>query len=146
MHVRDIPLGNPIPAVFLRLLPCKIKAIIRNGRRVGIVGRRTNGPGTTTSAEGAKTRRRRPKRGEPGFVYNRVRMLRHEREISREEMSEALGINHRTLGYMERQQYEPKLGLAWEISEYFGLPLEAVFAREPMPPLGEMFYGGSGGS
>ena len=67
--------------------------------------------------------------------------MRQEREISREEMSEALGINHRTLGYIERQQYEPKLGLAWEISEFFGLPLEVVFSREPFRPLSEQVYG-----
>ena len=107
------------------------------------MGRGTNDP-RTRSAEGAKSPkagRRRPRRGEPGFVYNRVRVLRQEREISREEMSEALGINYRTLGYMERQQYEPKLGLAWKVSEYFGLPMDAVFSRESLEPLSRIVYG-----
>ena len=107
------------------------------------MGRGTNGPRTTSAngPKGPKAGRRRPRRGEAGFVYNRVRVLRQEREISREEMSEALGINHRTLGYIERQQYEPKLGLAWKISEYFGLPVDAVFSRRPMEPLSNIVYG-----
>ena len=111
------------------------------------MGDGTSSPRTkTASEEGAKLRRRRARRGELGFVYNRVRALRRERGLSREEMSEALGINYRTLGYMEREQYEPKLGLAWEISGYFGLPLEAVFSRKPMRPLSEVLHGGGGRS
>lgn len=77
-------------------------------------------------------------------VYNRVRVLRQERGISREEMAEALGISHRTLGYIERRQYEPLLSLSWKISDFFGLPLEAVFSREPFRPLSEQIYGRTG--
>jgi putative transcriptional regulator len=78
-------------------------------------------------------------------VYNRVRVLRQEREISRRELAEILGINHRTLGYIERQDYEPSLSLAWRISDFFGLPLEAVFSREPLRLLSDQLYGGREG-
>ena len=93
---------------------------------------------------GPKTGRQGAARGETGFVYNRVRLLRAELGASRAELAEELGIGFRTLGYLEREQYEPALSLAWEISEYFGLPMEVVFSPEPMRPLSEMVYGGGG--
>lgn len=74
-------------------------------------------------------------------IYNRVRLLRQEREISRREMADSLGINHRTLGYVERQNYRLRLELAYRISDFFGLPLEAVFSREPFGLLSEQIYG-----
>lgn len=70
-------------------------------------------------------------------IYNRVRVLRQEREMSQTELAKALGINYRTVGYLERQDYEPTLRLAWEISDFFGLPLETIFSREPFRPLSE---------
>ena len=70
-------------------------------------------------------------------VYNRVRLLRQDRGLSRKEMADALGINHRTLGYVERQDYRISLELAFRISNFFGLPLETVFAQEPFPTLSE---------
>ena len=83
-------------------------------------------------------------RDDEAKVYNRVRVLRQERGISREEMAEALGVNHRTVGYIEREQYEPLLSLAWRISDFFGLPMEAVFSREPFRLLSEEVYGRRG--
>src|SRR5215218_8734463 len=75
-------------------------------------------------------------------VYNRVRLLRQDRGLSRKEMADALGINHRTLGYVERQDYRISLELAFRISNFFGLPLEAVFAQEPFPTLSEQLAQG----
>jgi putative transcriptional regulator len=74
-------------------------------------------------------------------IYNRVRVLRQERRLSQRELAEALGINYRTVGYLERQDYEPSLRLAWEISDFFGVPMEAVFSREPFPRMSEQLYG-----
>jgi putative transcriptional regulator len=75
-------------------------------------------------------------------IYNRVRLLRQDRGLSRKEMADALGINHRTLGYVERQDYRISLELAFRISNFFGLPLEAVFAQEPFPTLSEQLAQG----
>ncbi len=70
-------------------------------------------------------------------IYNRVRLLRQDRGLSRRELADALGINHRTLGYIERQDYRLSLELAFRISNFFDLPLDAVFSQEPFPPLAE---------
>lgn len=67
-------------------------------------------------------------------------MLRAERGLSRQQLADALGINYQTVGYLERGDYNPSLELAFRISEYFGLPLEAVFSRQPFAPMSSQLY------
>ena len=74
-------------------------------------------------------------------IYNRVRFLRQERGISRKELASALRINHRTLGYIERDQYNVKVDQAYMIANYFGLPLRAVFSDEPFENMSKQLYG-----
>lgn len=113
----------------------------------GFLVRGAGGRQTSRNEEGKrgpKTGRQRVGRGEAGFVYNRVRSLRAERGLSRVGLAEDLGVGHQALGYLEREEHQPSLTFAWEISGHFGLPLEAVFSPEPMRPLSEMVYGGGG--
>ena len=70
-------------------------------------------------------------------LYNRITILRHERDISRKTLAEAVGVNFQTVGYLEREEYNPSLDLAFRISAYFGLPVDMVFSTEPMKPLSE---------
>jgi DNA-binding XRE family transcriptional regulator len=74
-------------------------------------------------------------------LFNRLAVLRAERGLSRDALAEALDINYQTVGYIERGDFNPSLELAFRISEYFGLPLEAVFSRKPFRPLSEEVYG-----
>ncbi len=67
-------------------------------------------------------------------------MLRAERDLSRQQLADALGINYQTIGYLERGDYNPSLELAFRIAEYFGLPLEAVFSRQPFAPMSSQLY------
>jgi DNA-binding XRE family transcriptional regulator len=73
-------------------------------------------------------------------VFNRLPVLRAERGLSRQDLADALGINYQTVGYIERGDFNPSLELAFRISEYFGLPIEAIFARQPFRPLSETVY------
>jgi putative transcriptional regulator len=73
-------------------------------------------------------------------IHNRLPVLRAERGLSRQELADALGVNYQTIGYLERGDYNPSLELAFRISEYFGLPIEAIFSREPFRPLSEQVY------
>ena len=61
--------------------------------------------------------------------------------MSRQELAEVLEVNYQTVGYIERGDYHPSLELAFRISEFFGLPIEAIFSREPFRPLSERVYG-----
>ena len=70
-------------------------------------------------------------------IYNRISVLRKERNISRKELAIKIGVNFQTVGYLEREEYNPSLDLAFKLSEYFGLPVELIFSSEPLKPLSE---------
>ena len=78
--------------------------------------------------------------GESG-LYNRIAVLRAERGVSRQELADALGVNYQTIGFLERGDYSPSLKLAFGLSEYFGLPVEAIFSTRPLEPLSQQVYG-----
>ncbi len=73
-------------------------------------------------------------------IYNRLTVLRAERNLSRQDLAEAVGINFQTIGYLERGDYNPSLELAFKLSEFFNLPIEAIFSRTPFKPLSESVY------
>lgn len=70
-------------------------------------------------------------------IYNRISVLRRERNISRKELAEKIGVNFQTVGYLEREEYNPSLDLAFKICEFFGMPVEIIFSIEPLRPLSE---------
>jgi DNA-binding XRE family transcriptional regulator len=70
-------------------------------------------------------------------IYNRISVLRQERDISRKELAQKIGVNFQTVGYLEREEYNPSLDLAFKISEYFGLPVELIFSPQPLKPLSQ---------
>ena len=67
--------------------------------------------------------------------YNRLKLLRTERSMSRKDLAEAVGVHPQTIGYIERRQYNLSLALAFRLAHYFGLTLDAVFSSEPFKPL-----------
>jgi len=74
-------------------------------------------------------------------LYNRIGVLRQERSISRRQLAEAIGVNFQTVGYLEREEYNPSLDLAFRISEYFRVPVDFVFSTAPLKPLSEEVLG-----
>lgn len=70
-------------------------------------------------------------------IYNRIAVLRQERGLKRKELAEKIGVNFQTVGYLEREEYNPSLDLAFKISEYFGMPVELIFSPKPLKPLSE---------
>ncbi len=79
------------------------------------------------------------KLGDSG-LFNRIAVLRAERGVSRQELADAVGVNYQTIGFLERGDYGPSLKLAFQIAEYFGLPVEAIFSTKPFQPLSEQVY------
>lgn len=77
----------------------------------------------------------------PRRIHNRLAVLRAERGISRLELAHSIGVNHQTIGYLERGDYSPSLDLALRLSDVFGLPIEAIFSTQPFAPLSEQVYG-----
>jgi DNA-binding XRE family transcriptional regulator len=78
--------------------------------------------------------------GESG-LYNRIAVLRAERGVSRQELADAVGVNYQTIGFLERGDYGPSLKLAFQIADYFKLPVEAIFSTHPLKPLSQQVYG-----
>ena len=62
-------------------------------------------------------------------LHNRIKALRAERNLTRQQLAEAVDVNFQTIGYIERGEYNPSLELAFRLSEYFGLPIEQIFGR-----------------
>jgi len=79
-------------------------------------------------------------------LHNRLAVLRAERGLSRHELADVVNVNYQTIGYLERGEYNPSLDLALRVSEYFGLPVEAIFSRRPFTPMSEQLYPPTDGS
>lgn len=73
-------------------------------------------------------------------IYNRIAVLRTERSVSRQELAHRVGVNTQTVGFLERGDYAPSLELAFKLSKFFKLPVEAIFSTEPFRPLSEQVY------
>ena len=63
--------------------------------------------------------------------YNRLKMLRVERNMSRNELAAQTDIHPQTIGYIERQQFNPTIELALRLSKALGVGLDAIFSAEP---------------
>lgn len=74
-------------------------------------------------------------------LHNRIAVLRTERNLSRQDLADALGINYQTVGFLERGDYNPSITLALDLADFFGLPVEAIFSRKPFRPLSQVVYG-----
>lgn len=77
--------------------------------------------------------------GESG-LYNRIAVLRAERGVSRQQLAEVMGVNYQTIGFLERGDYGPSLRLALSLAEYFEVPVEAIFSKQPFQPLSKQVY------
>ena len=72
-----------------------------------------------------------------GILYNRIAVLRVERQITRRELANDLGIHYQTVGYLERGEFNPSLQLALRIAERFGVSVETVFSIKPFDSIGK---------
>ena len=64
-------------------------------------------------------------------IHNRIALFRAERGVARRELADAVGVNHQTIGYLERGDYNPSLELAMKIAAFFAVPIELLFSFEP---------------
>ncbi|AIL96459.1 helix-turn-helix transcriptional regulator [Corynebacterium ureicelerivorans] len=81
-----------------------------------------------------------PKKIPKDPIYNRVRVLRAERDLSRAQLAELIDVNPQTVGALERGDHSPSLDLAFRICEVFDLPVEAVFSRTEFAPMSKELY------
>lgn len=68
-------------------------------------------------------------------IHNRIALFRAEQGESRRDLAEAVGVNHQTIGYLERGDYSPSLELAMKIAEHFDVAVEHLFSFQPFEPV-----------
>ena len=81
-----------------------------------------------------------PKKKPTRPLFNRVRVLRVERDMTRAQLAEMIGVNPQTIGALERGDPSPSLDLAFSVCEVFDLPVEAVFSRTEFTPMSSEIY------
>lgn len=60
-------------------------------------------------------------------MNNTVRELRHERELSQEDLARAAGVSRQTIISIEKGRYAPSLALAFTLANIFDTTIESMF-------------------
>jgi putative transcriptional regulator len=60
-------------------------------------------------------------------VNNCLRDFRKERGLRQAELADALEISRSTIIAIEADKYDPSLPMAYRLSAYFDVPVEAIF-------------------
>jgi len=53
--------------------------------------------------------------------------MRQEKQITQEQLAEALGVSRQTVIAIEKGNYVPSVFLALKIAKFFQVPLEEIF-------------------
>lgn len=68
-------------------------------------------------------------------IYNRLQLIRTERDMSRQQLAILVDVNAQTIGFIERGDYFPSLELAFKLADVFGVGVEQLFSPKPFPSL-----------
>ena len=60
-------------------------------------------------------------------MQNNVEKMRKLRDLSQEQVGEALGVSRQTIISIEKGKYNPSLDLAFRMARFFETPIEEIF-------------------
>ena len=60
-------------------------------------------------------------------MQNNVEKMRKVRDLSQEQLGEALGVSRQTIISIEKGKYNPSLDLAFRMARFFETPIEEIF-------------------
>ncbi len=63
-------------------------------------------------------------------MKNKLRIFRAVHNLTQEELAEKIGVTRHTIIAIENERYDPSLGLAFRMSDLFGVPIEDIFLHE----------------
>ena len=66
-------------------------------------------------------------RGAITLIWNRIKVLRAERDWTQADLAEKVGISRQAVISIEKYKYTPSLELAFKIAEVFGVSIDEVF-------------------
>ena len=61
------------------------------------------------------------------MIYNRIKVLRAERDWTQVDLADRVGISRQAVISIEKYKYTPSLELAFKIAEAFGVSINRVF-------------------
>ena len=67
------------------------------------------------------------RRGAITLIWNRIKVLRAERDWTQADLAEKVGISRQAVISIEKYKYTPSLELAFKIAEVFGVSIDEVF-------------------
>lgn len=65
--------------------------------------------------------------GDKYLIYNRIKDLRNKNNQTQEQLADLVDVTRLTIISIEKQKYEPSLGLAIRLSKVLGTPIEQLF-------------------
>ncbi|WP_427788882.1 helix-turn-helix transcriptional regulator [Brevundimonas diminuta] len=60
-------------------------------------------------------------------MKNRLKLLRVERNLTQEQLGQALGVSRQAINALETEKHDPSLDLAYRIAALFQRPVEDIF-------------------
>ncbi|MGE7767284.1 helix-turn-helix transcriptional regulator [Peribacillus sp. NPDC096540] len=63
-------------------------------------------------------------------VKNNVRYFRRLHDFTQEELSDRIGVHRQTIVALEKQKYEPSIGIALMLSAVLNEPIDKLFFLE----------------
>ncbi|MGE1165958.1 transcriptional regulator [Peribacillus simplex] len=63
-------------------------------------------------------------------VKNNVRYFRRLHDFTQEELSERIGVHRQTIVALEKQKYEPSIGIVLMLSAVLNEPIDKLFFLE----------------
>jgi len=63
-------------------------------------------------------------------MRNEIRSLRTARQLSQQQLAEAMDVSRQTINSIEKERYTPSLPLAIALARYFDSTVEEVFHAE----------------
>ena len=60
-------------------------------------------------------------------MRNDLRSLRASRDLSQQQLAEAMDVSRQTINSIETERYTPSLPLALALARYFERPVEEIF-------------------
>jgi len=61
-------------------------------------------------------------------LIGRVENWRNTRELTRQQLADAVGVHYQTIGYIERGEYAPTLALALRLAKALGCNVEDLYS------------------
>ncbi len=64
-------------------------------------------------------------------LYNDVREKRLKKNITQEQLAQALGVSRQTIVAIEKGNYTPSLMLGIQLARFFKVPVQEIFHLKP---------------